>query len=210
MLRTRSTATSSSWGACWSPTCRTCKRWLWMCCKSAERKKAEFGEKYSPLALICISLNSGSDPLYNVQVTHDVHYENFRSERLAKGGGAGTSEGKLLWSVFIKPVNLLTCESVNLWCTRRWGRGKQWWRSWSSWWQRGLEKNLRKVELMDLLNRLPRTRCWQRRTRSWGGCKRCWHRCRWRWQYFGLIDVQLSKLYPFPYLDPILQNTTVS
>lgn len=23
------------------------------------------------------------------EVTHDVHYENFRSERLAKGGGAG-------------------------------------------------------------------------------------------------------------------------
>merc|ERR1719430_2778822 len=27
------------------------------------------------------------------EVTHDVHYENFRSERLAKGGGAGASNG---------------------------------------------------------------------------------------------------------------------
>merc|ERR1719204_1466613 len=25
------------------------------------------------------------------EVTHDVHYENFRSERLAKGGGAGAT-----------------------------------------------------------------------------------------------------------------------
>merc|ERR1719275_394664 len=27
------------------------------------------------------------------EVTHDVHYENFRSERLAKGAGAGASNG---------------------------------------------------------------------------------------------------------------------